>query len=177
MEAGIDREILPRYPWPQSQAGDFGKGLGTGESSDFLHFFFDAGNGSTIAFFYYVGTAPRPDLTGPRGYLGNARHTAWRVETTEEVAAWHRQLEARGVSVSVEIEHETLRSIYFRDPNGYPLEITAETREVGTRDARDAELTLEAMCEAFGDHDTGATIEDMWRIKGAKVRQLLKAAA
>jgi catechol 2,3-dioxygenase-like lactoylglutathione lyase family enzyme len=153
------------------------KGWGPGAHPDFLHFFFDAGNGSTIAFFYYVGTEPRPELTGPRGYLGMARHTAWAAKSSEELAAWRARLQAHGVQVSAEIEHETIRSIYFRDPNGYPLEITLESRPLLPVDVRDAELTVEAMCETFGDHDTTATIEDMWRRKGEKVRRILDAAA
>ena len=153
------------------------KGWGPNDHPDFLHFFFDAGEGSTIAFFYYVGTTPRPELTGPRGYIGMARHTAWKATSAAELAAWRQRLESHGVPVSEEIEHETIRSIYFRDPNGYPLEITLDTRELGRADNRDAELTIDAMCEAFGDHETSATIEDMWRIKGEKVRRLVSASA
>ncbi len=152
------------------------KGWGPDNHPDFLHFFFDAGNGSTIAFFYYIGTEPRPDLTGPRGFLGLARHTAWTAESPEELRAWRDHLRKHGVQVSEEIEHETIRSIYFRDPNGYPLEITLQARPLDRADIRDAELTIDAMCETFGDHDKKATIEDMWRRKGAMVRTLVEEA-
>lgn len=152
------------------------KGWGQADHPDFLHFFFDAGNGSTIAFFYYIGTAPRPELTGPRGYIGLARHTAWTANTPEELAAWRKRLQSHGVQVSEEIEHEAIRSIYFRDPNGYALEITLASRPLSKADHKDAELTLDAMCEMFGDHEGTATIEDMWRLKGDKVRALVEAA-
>ena len=152
------------------------KGWGPENHPDFLHFFFDAGNGSTIAFFYYVGTEPRPDLTGPRGYLGSARHTAWTANSPEELQAWRARLKKHGVTVSEEIEHETIRSIYFRDPNGYPLEITLQSRPLEPADIRDAELTIDAMCETFGDHGSKATIEDMWRRKGAMVRAIMAEA-
>ncbi len=153
------------------------KGWGQDNHPDFLHFFFDAGNGSTIAFFYYIGTEPRPDLTGPRGFLGMARHTAWAAETPKELTAWRDRLRKHGVQVSEEIEHETIRSIYFRDPNGYPLEITLQARPLAEADIRDAELTIDAMCETFGDHESKATIEDMWRRKGAMVRAIVEEAA
>jgi catechol 2,3-dioxygenase-like lactoylglutathione lyase family enzyme len=153
------------------------KGWGPEKHPDFLHFFFDAGNGSTIAFFYYIGTEPRPELTGPRGYLGNARHTAWTAETPAELTAWRDHLRKHGVQVSEEIEHETIRSIYFRDPNGYALEITMQARPLAAADIRDAELTIDAMCETFGDHEGKATIEDMWRRKGAMVRAIVEEAA
>jgi catechol 2,3-dioxygenase-like lactoylglutathione lyase family enzyme len=152
------------------------KGWGQDKHPDFLHFFFDAGNGSTIAFFYYIGTEPRQDLTGPRGYLGMARHTAWTAATSADLAAWRDRLKRHGVQVSEEIEHETIRSIYFRDPNGYPLEITLQSRPLEPVDIRDAELTIDAMCDTFGDHEKTATIEDMWRRKGEMVRALVGEA-
>ena len=30
----------------------------------------------------------------PRGYMGMANHTAWSVDTEEELLAWHAKLEA-----------------------------------------------------------------------------------
>jgi catechol 2,3-dioxygenase-like lactoylglutathione lyase family enzyme len=150
------------------------KGWGRDEHPDFLHFFFDAGNGAAIAFFYYIGTEPMPDQAGPRGYLGMARHTSWRVESHEEIAAWRKRLVGQGVAVSEEVQHEVIKSLYFRDPNGYPLEISLTTRALGVADAEDAALTLDAMIETFveGDNPASKTIEDMWRLKGEKVREL-----
>src|SRR5690606_15314159 len=51
---------------------------------DFFHFFFDAGNASTIAFFYHVGSPPPPRPANPFSYQAQARHTAWAVDTDEE---------------------------------------------------------------------------------------------
>ena len=68
--------------------------------ADFIHFFFDSGNDSTIAFFYYIGTAQPPELVVPRGYMAMANHTAWRVESEEELLAWQKRLESHGVAVS-----------------------------------------------------------------------------
>ena len=151
------------------------KGWGRDEHPDFLHFFFDAGNGAAIAFFYYIGTEPLEEPAGPRGYLGMARHTSWRVETEAELKEWRERLVAKGVTISEEIQHEVIKSLYFRDPNGYPLEISLTTRELGEADAMDASLTLDAMIETFvdGDAPETKTIEDMWRLKGKKVRELI----
>ena len=153
------------------------KGWGRDEHPDFLHFFFDAGNGSTIAFFYYIGTEPRPELTGPRGYVGMSRHSAWSVTSEADMHAWKQRLEDHGVRVSEIVGHEILQSIYFRDPNGYPLEITLQRRELADIDAEDARLTIEAMVETFGENPEGKTIEDMWRLKGEKVRTKFSEAA
>jgi len=147
------------------------KGWGRDTHPDFVHFFFDAGHGSAIAFFYYIGTKPMAEPAGPRGYLGMARHTAWTVESEAELDAWKTRLEEHGVNVSEAVQHEVIRSLYFRDPNGYPLEISLTTRVPDDRDAADAALTIQAMIETFSDApDTPEkTIEDMWRRKGELV--------
>lgn len=49
---------------------------------NFLHFFFDAGNGAAIAFFYYIDTRPHPDLIKIRGYLGEVDHDGVIAEFT-----------------------------------------------------------------------------------------------
>jgi catechol 2,3-dioxygenase-like lactoylglutathione lyase family enzyme len=136
--------------------------------ADFIHFFFDAGKGSTIAFFYYIGTDQPPELMVPLGYMGMANHTAWRVETKEELLAWQKRLEAVGVQVSQSIKHEILESIYFRDPNHYPLEITRPLRAVERIDGMDAELTMAAALE-LADGGGWENIEQLWRLKAKHV--------
>lgn len=140
------------------------------EHADFIHFFFDAGNGSTIAFFYYIGTDQPENLKVPRGYMAMANHTAWKVETEEELLAWQRRLEARGVAVSQFVRHEVIESIYFRDPNWYPLEITRPLRALEPIDVTDAELTMKA---ALGLAAQGGwtSIEQLWRAKAELVRE------
>lgn len=142
------------------------------EHADFIHFFFDSGQDSAIAFFYYIGTQQPPELVVPRGYMAMANHTAWRVETEEELLAWQQRLEAHGVRVSQFVPHEVIESIYFRDPNFYPLEITRTLRDTERLDAVDASLTIEA---AMALEETGqfASIEQLWRAKGDQVRKHL----
>ncbi len=140
------------------------------QHADFIHFFFDAGNGSTIAFFYYIGTEQPDEMRVPRGYMGMANHTAWSVDTEEELLAWQAKLDAGGVRVSQSIKHEILESIYFRDPNGYPLEITRSLRDMETLDAVDAELTIAAALELEASARWNG-IESLWRAKAALVRQ------
>jgi catechol 2,3-dioxygenase-like lactoylglutathione lyase family enzyme len=138
---------------------------------DFLHFFFDAGP-SSIAFFYYIGTQQPDAMELPRGYLGLSNHTAWAVETPEQLIAWRDKLTARGVRVSEEIRHEVTASIYFRDPNGYPIEISLPLRKVGAMDAGDAALTVEAAM-ALEEKGGWTSIDAMWRMKGELVEAQL----
>jgi catechol 2,3-dioxygenase-like lactoylglutathione lyase family enzyme len=127
------------------------RGWGPEEHPDFLHFFFDSGNGSTIAFFYYLGSKEPDYMKGrpgqapvPADHVFDATHTSWLVSSKEELLAWKQRLESKGVEVSTTTAHEVIESIYFRDPNGYFIEITRKLRPVDALDAKDAALTLEA---------------------------------
>ena len=150
-----------------------GWGRAKEQHADFIHFFFDAGKGSTIAFFYYIGTEQPAELKVPRGYMAMANHTAWRVDTEEELLGWQARLEAVGVQVSQSIKHEILESIYFRDPNFYPLEITRPLRAVERIDHTDAELTMAAALD-LADAGGWSSIEQLWRVKAERVAAFLR---
>jgi len=78
------------------------------------------------------------------------------------------------VKVSPYTKHEILESIYFLDPNGYPVEITRRLRETEKIDEVDAMLTLKAAMEVEREaRDEGqllADIDTVWRRKAAYVR-------
>ena len=152
------------------------RGWGHPDHKDFLHFFFDAGKGATIAFFYYLGT-DQPERYIPEDHpFYAANHTAWAIEDPEELIQWKNTLEGRGIIVSPFTRHEILESIYFRDPNGYPLEISLRLRELEVLDQRDAELTLQAAIELEDElRGSGSRLTDIdtvWRRKGKLVSLL-----
>lgn len=153
------------------------KGWGIEGHGDFLHFFFDAGRGATIAFFYYLGTE-MPEREAPRAdHYYTATHTAWAVETMEQLLAWRAHLEGVGVQVSAVTRHEIIESIYCADPNGYPVEITCQSRAFSPADAEDARRTIEAAiaaeaCAATEGRRVDA-IEEVWRLKGAALQEAL----
>jgi catechol 2,3-dioxygenase-like lactoylglutathione lyase family enzyme len=150
------------------------RGWGPESHPDFLHFFFDSGNGSTIAFFYYLGEPQpqeRPSMPPtPDDHVFDATHTAWLTDSAEQLLAWKEMLETKGVEVSSTTQHEVIESIYFRDPNGYFIEITVKLRELQSLDARDAALTLEAAItaeQAASDHAGQVRqIDTVWQEKG-----------
>lgn len=152
------------------------RGWGPASHPDFLHFFFDSGNGSTIAFFYYLGSSEpdhMKDRPGqppiPSDHLFDATHTSWLVDTKEKLLAWKERLEGKGVEVSSATAHEVIESIYFRDPNGYFIEITRKLRPVNDLDARDAHLTLEAAIQgedqAAAESASRQSIDTVWNTK------------
>jgi catechol 2,3-dioxygenase-like lactoylglutathione lyase family enzyme len=149
------------------------RGWGAEDHPDFLHFFFDSGDGGTIAFFYYLGHEQPDHLVHRPSFDSDANHTAWKVDTREELLAWRERLEARGVEIMYQIEHEVIESIYFRDPNGYYLEIARPLRTFLPIDALDGTLTLQAAIEeeerCMRRGEKLDSIEQVWRAKGELV--------
>lgn len=145
---------------------------------DFLHFFFNSGNGSTIAFFYYIGTR-RPNYLVPiESHFYTATHTAWQVQKPADLNAWRKHLENVGIPVHYQTRHEIIESLYFSDPNGYPLEITYQLRPLTALDASDAEKTIAAAItlEELGDPAVLVSIDDVWRRKGAALEAIAKGS-
>ena len=98
----------------------------TGRETAVLHTFYRLGDGSYLAFF------EAPDM--PFDFKAQHDfdlHIALEVAPAvlEEMMAKGKRmgLETRGIS-----DHDFVRSIYFRDPNGYVIELTAKTPEHGT---------------------------------------------
>ena len=95
----------------------------TGEYCPYTHFFFRLQDGSFIAFFD-IGddevAAPSPNT--PLWI----NHISFRVNTVEELEVTKTRLEAFGIEVLGVTDHHIFKSIYFFDPNGIRLELTAQ---------------------------------------------------
>jgi catechol 2,3-dioxygenase-like lactoylglutathione lyase family enzyme len=149
------------------------RGWGPKTHPDFLHFFFDSGKGSTIAFFYYLGSEMPAAMKQrgpeqapiPEDHIFDGTHTGWLVDSVEELRAWKQRLESRGVKVSAETTHEVLESIYFRDPNGYLVEITRKLRPLNRIDEVDAALTMQAAIELEARGQRVSSIDAIWNRK------------
>jgi catechol 2,3-dioxygenase-like lactoylglutathione lyase family enzyme len=157
------------------------RGWGPADHPDFLHFFFDSGAGSSIAFFYYMGHGQPDHLIHRPRFDSDAVHTAWRVESQEALLAWRARLERNGVGVLFQVEHEVVESFYFRDPNGYLLEIGRPLRPFSQVDAMDADFTLRAAIEEEDRQrkcgENFAEIEAVWRVKGTMIARALQGRA
>ena len=96
----------------------------TGEYAPYFHLFFEMGDGSYVAFF---------DIRDGKGATVSAdtprwlHHFAFEVETVDEVRAMKDRLEKASVEVLGITDHHFINSIYFFDPNGLRLEVTART--------------------------------------------------
>jgi catechol 2,3-dioxygenase-like lactoylglutathione lyase family enzyme len=93
------------------------------QGGEALHSFFQMQDGSCLAFF----EAPGRSFEFKR-QEGLDLHIALAVDD----AVFERMLDKgreRGMEVRGPVDHGFCRSIYFRDPNGYIVELTADTGE------------------------------------------------
>lgn len=118
------------------------------------HFFFDIGNGDTLAFFAFTDVRPTPPealpvaLPGQGDFLsppGTMNHVAFNV-APDKIHEYARRLRERGVEVSKVTKHDNseagwakvdhpgvfLKSVYFFDPDGVLLEFAAWLRDPST---------------------------------------------
>ncbi len=125
------------------------------------HFFFDIGNGDSLAFFWFpkapqpaVGVASPAALPGQGDIvtaIASMNHVAFDV-SPEDIEAYRKKLIDKGVQVGELVNHDDsefgvsremhegvfVRSIYFMDPDGILLEFAAWTRELSDADVRHA---------------------------------------
>ena len=95
----------------------------TGEYCPYTHFFFRLQDGSFIAFFDLGNDETA--LPSPNTPLW-VNHISFRVNTVADLHAMKMRLEADGVEVLGVTDHHIFKSIYFFDPNGVRLELTAQ---------------------------------------------------
>ena len=95
----------------------------TGDDFPYFHIFFAMEDGSLLAFFVAPGL---PEQIKQHPAFDIFNHFAMHCESTDEVRAWKERLESHGVDVLGPIDHNgELYSIYFYDPNGIRLEMSA----------------------------------------------------
>jgi catechol 2,3-dioxygenase-like lactoylglutathione lyase family enzyme len=121
------------------------------------HFFFDIGNGDSLAFFWFPDAPePAPGVSAPEvrpdqgeflSAIGSMNHIAFDV-APEHIEEYRERLIAAGVPCSEIWNHDDsewgladgltddvfVRSVYFQDPDGILLEFAAWTRPLTADD-------------------------------------------
>jgi catechol 2,3-dioxygenase-like lactoylglutathione lyase family enzyme len=95
----------------------------TGEYCPYTHFFFRLQDGSFIAFFDLGDD--QAALPSPNTPLW-VNHISFRVGSQQALRDMKARLEAHGIAVLGVTDHHIFHSIYFFDPNGIRLELTAQ---------------------------------------------------
>jgi glyoxylase I family protein len=96
----------------------------TREYSPHFHIFFEMADGSSIAFFEVPKSPPAAKDPNTPDWV---QHLALEVKDEAALAEGKRRLTAAGYDVVGPTDHGFCRSIYFRDPNGYIVELAANT--------------------------------------------------
>lgn len=115
----------------------------TGEYCPYTHFFFRLQDGSFIAFFDLGDDeAALPSPNTPSW----VNHVAFRVNSVAELETMRTRLQAHGVEVIGVTDHHIFKSIYFFDPNGVRLELSAQVADEFQmlKESRDAHARLDA---------------------------------
>jgi catechol 2,3-dioxygenase-like lactoylglutathione lyase family enzyme len=92
----------------------------TGRQTRVLHLFFQMQDGSCLAFF----EAPDQDFEFKEQHDYDL-HIALEVPLAD-LAPWMAKGQAAGIHTRGIADHGFIHSIYFRDPNGYVIELTAK---------------------------------------------------
>ena len=125
------------------------------------HFFFDCGNGDSLAFFWFPdapagvpGISAAGEMPGDGSIVsahGSMNHVAFDVPA-DRFDEYVEKLKDKGVPVSAVLNHDDsestvsrevhpgvfVRSVYFRDPDGVLLEFACWTKTFGPEDVAHA---------------------------------------
>lgn len=113
----------------------------TGDDFPYFHIFFRMQDGSTIAFFDAPGVPARAAPTHPAYSVFD--HIALQAADKDEVDRWADWIRKNGIDVVGPTDHKGLiYSIYFHDPNGYRVEITAPVASNWNRAEQQAQKDL-----------------------------------
>jgi catechol 2,3-dioxygenase-like lactoylglutathione lyase family enzyme len=129
--------------------------LGT---ATFRHYFFEIGDGSTVAFFEYRGVRHEPlrkaaGVPDPRAVQFD--HVSLCLPDEASLLALRDRLRAHGCEVTEVVDHRMIRSIYFTDPNGIALEASWWVNDATTAGADYADPAR------FADPDPVAAVREL----------------
>ena len=103
---------------------DFGEGLG--RNRNFLHIFFEMGDGNYLAFFDEPGISKEEDFRRKDSF---DMHLALEAENMEDLLAWHKRINDAGKTCLGPVDHGFVHSVYMYDPNGIQVEITCRATD------------------------------------------------
>ncbi len=96
----------------------------TKEWSPHIHIFFEMADGSHLGFFELPESPPMQKDPATPDWV---QHLALKVDAPALLDTYKSRLEAAGVKVTGPTDHGFCRSIYFFDPNGHRMELSADT--------------------------------------------------
>ena len=125
---------------------------------DFRHYFFEIGEGSTVAFFEYADHPPQAfakpaGVPDPRAIQFD--HLSLDLADEAALEDLRARLKEHGCEVTDVIDHGIMRSIYFTDPNGIALEASWWVKDATEGDPDYGDRSL------FGDGDPVPAVREL----------------
>ena len=124
----------------------------------FRHYFFDIGQGNTVAFFEYADQE-LDTFAKPAGvpYKGASQfdHLSLHLPNEDALLRLRDRLKTHGCGVTDVVDHGFLRSIYFSDPSGIALEASWWTLDATGRPADYGDERL------FSDENPVASVAEL----------------
>jgi glyoxylase I family protein len=139
--------------------------------SPYLHCFFELGDGSALAFFYFApGGRADPPLM-PQDGLDH--HIALAVDSFDVVTEMKQRLDAHGYPCAL-MDHGYCYSLYMRDPNGMLVEIAGDPPD-GVRITEEAAAHARAELKKWeaGDYSINNTYRNNNGLPTSRPEELL----
>ena len=120
---------------PLAAAMVFDEIPGSREKTEYMHLFFELGDGNYIAFFDEPSTATEEHFFKKESF---DVHIAFEASSREEMLAFQAKINAAGKGCLGPVNHDFVESVYMYDPNGIQVEITCKTPDHDRIMAEDA---------------------------------------
>ena len=98
----------------------------SGIRQPYLHLFFEMEDKNCLAFFDLLEPPNHPGMTAEKPWTD---HIALHVRDMDALLQAKERLLTANVAVRGPVDHEFVKSIYFKDPNGVNLELTTKTAD------------------------------------------------
>ncbi len=97
---------------------------GSDDKRDYMHLFFQLGDGNFLAFFDDPDTASAESFDRKDSF---DVHIALEAASYEQLLAWQTRINTAGKSCLGPVDHGFVQSVYMYDPNGLQVEITCKS--------------------------------------------------
>lgn len=126
----------------------------TGEPDNYIHTFFELGDGSCLAFFQFKNAKQNADHAVRNFEQINpfSHHMAIVVDSAETLEMYRKRLDAHKVPYAL-TDHGYLSSIYLHDPSGMQLELTVKVPNTDVMMARAGDDARELLDRWMAEDD------------------------
>ena len=113
--------------FPLAAAIAFDTVSGTENPCEYMHLFFQMGDGNFVAFFDEPNGASEDKFVKQDGF---EKHVAFEVDSLDELLTWQKRIQEVGHTTCLSpLDHGFVSSVYAYDPNGIQVEVTCQNEK------------------------------------------------